>query len=93
MHSGCRIYRGGGKLNGANAVSFVVVKARFGDKHVIKIGQFGHMYRVALNIVSTTFFCSYVVNNTIFMFEETVVFCIYSCNHIVYVLLSKLNIL
>jgi len=25
------------------------------------------------------------------MFEETVVFCIYSCNHIVYVLLSNIN--
>ena len=36
-------------------------------------------------------FGSYAVNNTIFMFEETVVFCIYSCNHIVYVLLSNIN--
>jgi len=25
------------------------------------------------------------------MFEETVVFCIYSCNHIVYVLLSNIK--
>jgi len=31
--------------------------------------------------------CSY----TIFMFEETVVFCVYPCNHIVYVLLSNIK--
>ena len=36
-------------------------------------------------------FCSYIVNNTIFMFAETVVICIYSCNNIVCVLLSNIK--
>ena len=35
--------------------------------------------------------CCYVVNNTIFMCEDTAVFCMCSYNHIVYVLLSNIK--
>ena len=48
------------------------------------------MYSVA-HKSKPTHFCSCVVNNTIFMFDETVVFCVYSCNHIVYVLVSNIK--
>ena len=46
---------------------------------------------VAHKKVSPTFFCPYIVNNTIFTFEETTIFCIYSYNHVVYVLLSNIK--
>ena len=49
------------------------------------------IYMVAHKKVSPTFFCPYIVNNTIFTFEETTIFCIYSYNHVVYVLLSNIK--